>query len=67
MKRIITSLILTNFLTNATKHTEKGYICFGYEFIKTRQARFYIKDSGEGIPEEKLEHIIDKTLFNNRP
>ncbi|MEI3097109.1 MAG: HAMP domain-containing sensor histidine kinase [Parabacteroides distasonis] len=41
--------ILTNLLTNAIKHTEKGFIRFGY----TRTAasvEFFVKDSGEGIP-----------------
>lgn len=52
--------ILTNFLTNASKHTEKGYICFGYEFIETGQVRFYVKDSGEGIPDEQLDRIFTR-------
>lgn len=52
--------ILTNFLTNATKHTEKGYICFSYEFIEMDQVRFYVKDTGEGIPEEQLDHIFTR-------
>lgn len=51
--------ILTNFLTNATKHTKKGYICFGYEVID-EAIQFYVKDTGEGIPEEQWERIFSR-------
>lgn len=51
--------ILTNFLTNATKHTKKGYICFGYEVID-ENIQFYVKDTGEGIPEEQWERIFSR-------
>lgn len=51
--------ILTNFLTNATKHTKKGYICFGYEVID-ENIQFYVKDTGEGIPEDQWERIFSR-------
>lgn len=51
--------ILTNFLMNATKHTKKGYICFGYEVID-ENIHFYVKDTGEGIPKEKWENIFSR-------
>lgn len=51
--------VLTNFLMNATKHTKKGYICFGYEVID-ENIHFYVKDTGEGIPEEKWENIFSR-------
>lgn len=51
--------ILTNFLTNATKHTKKGYICFGYEVID-ENIQFYVKDTGDGIPEDQWERIFSR-------
>lgn len=31
------------------KHTEKGFIRFGYEVLET-EIKFFVKDTGEGIP-----------------
>ena len=46
--------ILTNLLTNAIKHTQEGFIRFGYK--KTDGfVEFFIQDSGEGIPEDKVD------------
>lgn len=53
--------IMTNFLTNAIKHTKKGFIKFGYE-IKPSTVRFYVKDTGEGIPDEQLNTIFDRFI-----
>lgn len=44
--------ILTNYVTNAIKYTKEGYIEMGYEQVE-RGIRFYVKDSGIGIPDEK--------------
>lgn len=51
--------ILTNLLTNAIKHTTKGTIRFGYTLV-TEGIRFYVKDTGEGIPEEDLKNIFNR-------
>lgn len=51
--------ILTNLLTNAIKHTEKGSIRFGYE-LQADEIRFYVVDTGSGMPEEQLEHIFSR-------
>lgn len=56
--------ILTNLLTNAIKHTEKGFIRFGYEVTDT-DVVFAVEDSGEGIPEDKLEHIFSRFVQLN--
>lgn len=61
--------ILTNLIQNAIKHTESGMIVFGYDKkIDTNELLFFVKDTGYGIPEDKLEDIfkryvtgIDKT------
>lgn len=56
--------ILTNLLTNAIKHTEKGFIRLGYEATAT-DVVFSVEDSGEGIPEDKLEKIFSRFVQLN--
>lgn len=51
--------ILTNLLTNAIKHTQKGTISFEYE-AKDTTVTFSVSDTGEGIPEDKLESIFSR-------
>ncbi len=51
--------VLTNLLTNAIKHTKQGSIRFGYRVTAT-EIRFYVADTGEGIPEEQLERVFDR-------
>lgn len=55
--------ILTNLVGNASKFTEKGSIEIGY-IIKDHNLKqsieFYVKDTGIGIPEDKLEIIFDR-------
>lgn len=51
--------VLTNLLTNAIKHTKKGYICFGYN-VTDEEVRFYVTDTGEGIPEDQLGMVFDR-------
>lgn len=58
------SQILTNLLTNAIKHTETGYIRLGYDVSET-EVRFFVKDTGEGIPEEQLERIFSRFVQLN--
>lgn len=51
--------ILTNLQTNAIKHTREGFIRFGYK--KTDGfVEFFIQDSGEGIPEDKVDSIFSR-------
>src|SRR6056297_1161245 len=55
--------ILSNLLNNALKFTNKGYIKVGYEAIKINKIpyfRFYVSDSGIGIPEEKSSIIFKR-------
>ena len=51
--------ILINLLTNAAKYTEKGSIRFGYG-IQEDFVRFYVTDTGSGIPESELENIFGR-------
>ena len=48
--------ILTNFATNAIKHTKKGYIKIGYIYADGG-INLFTEDTGSGIPAEK-QHLI---------
>ena len=53
--------ILLNFLTNATKYTEKGRIKFGVDYIKTSEGinlTGYVEDTGKGIKEEDMDKLF---------
>lgn len=55
--------ILTNLLSNAIKFTEKGEILFGYDSENLGsevRIRFFVSDSGVGIPQDHLEKIFDR-------
>lgn len=51
--------VLNNFMSNAVKFTPHGTIEIGYHINHDRSMiRFYVKDSGNGIPEDKTEEIF---------
>jgi PAS domain S-box-containing protein len=54
--------ILSNLLYNALKFTETGYIEFGYSLVEDKESmlRFYVKDTGFGIPKKMHELIFDR-------
>jgi CheY-like chemotaxis protein len=54
--------IFTNLLSNAVKFTEKGVVEFGYERRGSKTLLFYVKDTGIGIPEDKMEKIFDRFI-----
>ena len=51
--------IMTNYVTNAIKYTPKGFIEMGYECMSDG-IRFYVRDSGIGIPEEKKSKVFHR-------
>lgn len=51
--------ILTNFLTNAFKYTEQGFIHVGYEIVD-EGIQLFVEDSGIGIPNEKRNKVFDR-------
>lgn len=51
--------ILTNLVGNATKFTHTGSIEFGYE-KKGKYLEFFVKDTGDGIADEKKEIIFER-------
>lgn len=56
--------ILTNLLNNAIKFTMHGEIRFGYKRERDH-LRFYVSDSGCGIPEHEKRHIFDRFVKLN--
>lgn len=53
--------IMSNLISNALKFTEEGLVEFGYLNLKDdRKLRFYVKDTGIGIPQDKLGIIFDR-------
>ena len=52
--------ILTNLLNNALKFTRAGFIEMGFIIEKQSLVRFYVKDTGIGISEDKQDIIFDR-------
>lgn len=53
--------VLSNLISNALKFTEKGIVEFGYINNKEeRMLQFFVRDTGIGIPSEKLDIIFDR-------
>ena len=62
--RIRLHQVLSNLISNALKFTESGYVKFGFNIINENtekpEIKFYIKDSGIGIPVEAQQYIFDR-------
>lgn len=52
--------VLTNFLSNAVKFTDKGVIEFGYQLLPNNEILFYTKDTGIGISKEQQDVIFKR-------
>jgi len=51
--------IITNFTTNAIKHTQKGHIRVGYR-VENNGIYIYCEDTGRGIPKEKCAAVFER-------
>lgn len=52
--------IFTSLISNAIKFTNEGEIRFGYKLLDNGNVRFYVVDTGIGIPENDKEIIFEK-------
>jgi PAS domain S-box-containing protein len=59
--RLKLEAILTNLIKNAIKFTSKGGIEFGY-YQKNDTMVFYVRDSGTGIPADRLDAIFERFI-----
>lgn len=51
--------VITNYLTNAVKFTEEGYIKMGYDY-RDKGLLIYVEDSGVGLSKEKQERLFQR-------
>ena len=51
--------IFVNLIGNALKFTQKGFVHYGYT-IKKQEITFFVKDSGIGIPKEKIDQVFER-------
>ncbi len=55
--------ILNNLIWNAVKYTDEGYINIGYKYLEnetTPYLRFFVEDTGIGIPKDSLNNIFNR-------
>jgi PAS domain S-box-containing protein len=52
--------VIINLIQNALKFTTEGYIEVGFSFKGKNNVKFYVKDTGIGIPKEKQKIIFDR-------
>lgn len=52
--------ILHNLLNNAVKFTSSGQVRFGVEAIEKNSVRFFVQDTGIGIPDEKRSQVFER-------
>ena len=57
--------IMDNFVSNALKFTHTGSITIGYDLSDDTHVRLYVKDTGCGIPHEKIDKIFDRFIKLN--
>ena len=52
--------IMNNLMTNAMKFTSEGHIRFGYRMQDKGMVHFFLSDTGEGIPQNRLQQIFER-------
>lgn len=57
--------VITNLMNNAIKFTKDGYIRFGYSIEANKMLRFYVSDTGSGIPAEQQKKVFERFVKLN--
>ena len=57
--------VISNFINNALKFTFSGSITLGYYRQTDGYLRFYIRDTGMGIPKNKIKTVFDRFVKLN--
>ena len=52
--------VMTILVDNAVKYTLSGQVTFGFEMVRNDFIKFYVADTGIGIPKEDYEHIFSR-------
>ena len=52
--------VLGNYISNSIKYTTKGSITIGYYLPKNERIRFFVRDTGTGIPLHQLDKIFER-------
>jgi PAS domain S-box-containing protein len=52
--------ILSNLISNAIKFTDSGEISFGYQFVNDGNIMFFVKDTGIGLPPDKVNIVFER-------
>lgn len=52
--------ILNNLYINALTHTETGHIEIGYTILNDNKLRFFVSDTGLGIPPSRIKNIFKR-------
>ncbi len=66
--RVKMAQVVSNYLTNAIKHTPSGKKIYIHAYVKEDEetVRFEVIDEGEGIPKEELPYIWDRYQKSSR-
>ena len=57
--------VISNFINNALKFTQQGSITLGYEQVSHQKIKFYVRDTGMGLPEEKQKSVFERFVKLN--
>jgi len=57
--------ILNNLFINALKYSEIGHIEIGYTIVSESKLRFYVSDTGSGIPPARLKNIFKRFNYSD--
>ena len=57
--------ILNNLYINALKYTETGQIEIGYNIVNDNKLRFFVSDTGIGIPNDRIKNIFKRFNYTD--